>query len=135
MNAEKFYFLSWKGGRLMKRGLIQAMVVVFALMMVTSAFAQGQVEVGDIEAKKLQDADAFGYIVYELTADVKNHADVAHEVAVSVRGISERGGGGTAYLYGRIPAKSQKYLSFKGRMLQNDWNTIQDWEVESVSAH
>lgn len=118
----------------MKRSLlcIAALVVVFLVN--TPLFAQDKIQVSDISATKTHDADYMGYVGYELTAEVKNFSDMDQEVAVSIRGISNRGGGGTAYLYGRIPAKSGRFLSFDGRMLETDWQAIEDWEVVDVSV-
>ncbi|MFC1580197.1 hypothetical protein ACFL4N_04730 [Thermodesulfobacteriota bacterium] len=119
----------------MKKGLlfIAALAVVF--LMGTPVFAEGKIEVSDITAKQTHDADYMRYVRYEVEAEVKNHTNEEQEVAVTIRGVSDRGGGGTGYLYGRIPAKSSKYLSFNGRMLLEDWKTIQEWEVVDVTAH
>ena len=98
-------------------------------------FAQDNIKVVDVSATKTHDANYMGYVGYELTAEVKNYSDADVEVAVSIRGISDRGGGGTAYLYGRIPAKSGKFLSYDGEMLENDWKDVEDWEVVDVTVH
>ena len=119
----------------MKRGLlcIAAFVVVFLLTMPVYAQDKDKIQVVDISAQKTHDANAMGYVGYELTAEVKNYLDRDVEVAVSIRAISERGGGGTAYLSGSIPAQSGKYLSYDGEMLENDWKDVEDWEVVDVS--
>lgn len=119
----------------MKRGLSCIVALVVMLLMNVPLFAQDKIEVLDVTAKQTQDTDYMGYVRYEVEAEVKNHSDRAEEVAVSIRGISDRGGGGTAYLYGRVPAKSTKILSFNGRMLQEDWRALEDWEVVDVSVH
>ena len=119
----------------MKKGFLFIAALVFVFLVNMPLFAQDKIAVSEISAKQTHDADYMGYVRYELQAEVKNHSDVAQEVAVSVRGISDRGGGGTAYLYGRIPAKSAKFLSFNGRMLSEDWRALQDWEVVDVAVH
>jgi len=112
---------------------IAALVIVFLLHM--PLFAQDKIEVSEVTAKQTHDADYMRYVRYEVEAEVKNHTNEVQEVAVTVRGVSDRGGGGSVHLYGRIPAKSAKYLSSNGRMLLEDWKALQNWEVVDVAVH
>jgi hypothetical protein len=119
----------------MKKGLLFIAALVLVFLMSTPLFGEGKIEVSGVTAKQTQDADYMRYVRYEVEAEVRNHTNETQEVAVTIRGVSGRGGGGTAYLYGRIPAKSAKVLSFNGRMLLEDWKSLQEWEVVDVSAH
>lgn len=119
----------------MKRALIFIVCLMVVFLMSTPIFAEGKIEVSGVTAKQTHDADYMRYVRYEVEAEVKNHSDEAQEVAVTIRGISDRGGGGSVHLYGRIPAKSAKILSSNGRMLLEDWKALQNWEVVDVAAH
>jgi len=119
----------------MKRAPIFIASLMLVFLMHIPVFAEGKIEVSEVTAKQTHDADYMRYVRYEVEAEVKNHTNEVQEVAVTVRGISDRGGGGTAHLYGRIPAKSAKILSYNGRMLLEDWKTLQNWEVVDVAVH
>ena len=119
----------------MKKGLlfIAALVVVFLVS--TPLFGEAKIEVSEVTARQTHDADYMRYVRYEVEAEVRNHTNEVQEVAVTIRGVSDRGGGGSVHLYGRIPAKSAKVLSSNGRMLLEDWKALQNWEVVDVAAH
>ena len=119
----------------MKRATIFIATLMFVFLMHMPLFAQDKIEVSGVTAKQTHDADYMRYVRYEVEAEVKNHTNEVQEVAVTVRGVSDRGGGGSVHLYGRIPAKSAKILSSNGRMLLEDWKALQNWEVVDVAVH
>jgi hypothetical protein len=119
----------------MKRAPIFIASLMLVFLMHMPVFAEGKIEVSEVTATQTHDADYMRYVRYQVEVEVKNHTNEAQEVAVTVRGVSDRGGGGTAHLYGRIPAKSAKVLSSDGRMLLEDWKALQNWEVVDVAAH
>ena len=91
----------------MKRAPIFIASLMLVFLMHMPVFGEGKIEVSGVTAKQTHDADYMRYVRYEVEAEVKNHTNEAQEVAVTVRGVSDRGGGGPAYLYGRIPASFQ----------------------------
>lgn len=119
----------------MRKGVLFTATLVVAFLMCTPLYGDSQIEVSGLTARQTEDADYMRYVRYQVEIEVKNHSNEAQEVAVTVRGVSDRGGGGTAHLYGRIPAKSTKTLSYNGRMLLEDWKALQNWEVLDVSVH
>jgi len=109
---------------------ITAMVIslMMTLMFGSVAFAQGQVQVQNIESQIQGSTDSAGYVQFSVTADAWNPTMYGTEYSVQVQGLTSNGSAVTTVtLWGRVDGEGWGTLTGQGSLPEATYSSIVNW--------
>jgi hypothetical protein len=109
-----------------KTTMLIALVMLSIFGSVT--FAQGQVQVQNIQSQTVGSPDGAGYVQFKVTADAWNSTMYGTEYSVQVQGLTSNGSPVTSVtLWGRVDGQGWGTLTGEGSLPQAVYNSIVNW--------
>jgi hypothetical protein len=112
----------------MKIKTIMLTVLVMLSIFGSVAFAQGQIQVQNIQSQVTGSPDDAGYVQFNVTADAWNSTMYGTEYSVQVQGLTGNGAPVTTVtLWGRVDGQGWGTLTGQGSLPQSVYNGIVNW--------
>jgi hypothetical protein len=112
----------------MKIKTIMLTVLVMLSIFGSVAFAQGQIQVQNIQSQIVGSPDGAGYVQFNVTADAWNSTMYGTEYSVQVQGLTSNGTPVTTVtLWGRVDGQGWGTLTGQGSLPQAVYGSIVNW--------
>jgi hypothetical protein len=112
----------------MKIKMAMMIVLVMVSMFGPLAYAQGQIQVQNIQSQIVGSPDTAGYVQFSVTADAWNPTIYGTEYSVQVQGLNSNGSAVTTLtLWGRVDGQGSGTLTGQGSLPQATYDSIVNW--------
>jgi hypothetical protein len=112
----------------MKIKMGMMIVLVMLSFFVSVAFAQGQIQVQNIQSQIAGSADSAGYVQFSVTADAWNPTMYGTEYSAQIQAFNSSGSPVTTVtLWGRVDGEGWGTLTGQGSLPQATYDSIVNW--------
>jgi hypothetical protein len=112
----------------MKIKMVVLIVLVTVSLFGSVAFAQGQIQVQNIQSQIIGSPDSAGYVQFNVTAYAWNPTIYGTDYSVQVEGLNSNGSVVTTVtLSGRVDGQGSGTLTGQGALPQATYNSIANW--------
>jgi hypothetical protein len=103
-------------------------VLVMLSVLGSEAFAQGQIQIQNIQSQIVGSPDNAGYVQFNVTADAWNPTMYGTEYSAQVQGLNSNGSAVTTVtLWGRVDGQGWGTLTGQGSLPQATYDSIVNW--------